>query len=152
MNQLLSGKVIMITGGGQGLGFAMAKGCAENGAITALQDTLDTTPYEDMKTYLEDILDKLTTMVPMYDSASGGLLGELSATATTLLTMLQDLTAMIGAGSLSLSLEEFSGKLEEYKATWNQESLALGQKMTLTMDGEMLDEPGMKIKVHFTKK
>ena len=35
---LLSGKVILITGGAQGLGFAMSKGCAENGATVIMAD------------------------------------------------------------------------------------------------------------------
>ena len=34
----LNQKVIVITGGAQGLGFAMAKGCAERGARLALID------------------------------------------------------------------------------------------------------------------
>lgn len=38
MNQLLAGKVIVVTGAGQGLGFAMAKGCAEHGAVAVLAD------------------------------------------------------------------------------------------------------------------
>ncbi len=102
-------------------------------AVSTLLETLDTEPYETMKTYLTQILDKLTAMVPAYDSAAGGVLSELSSTAASLLSMLQDLTAMIGAGSLSVSLEEFSGKLETYKAAWNQGLLSLSGQMGLTM-------------------
>lgn len=38
MNQPLEGKVILITGAAQGLGFAMARGCAESGAQVVMAD------------------------------------------------------------------------------------------------------------------
>jgi len=38
MDQLLTGKVVIVTGGAQGLGYAMAKGCAESGATVAIAD------------------------------------------------------------------------------------------------------------------
>lgn len=37
-NRLLEGKAILITGAGQGLGFAMSRGCAENGAAVIMAD------------------------------------------------------------------------------------------------------------------
>ena len=46
-------------------------------------------------------------------------------------------------GLLTLDIE---GDVQSIPATID------GKKMTLILDGEMLDEPGMKVKVHFTKK
>lgn len=38
MQELLKGKVILITGGAQGIGLAMSQGCAENGAKVVMAD------------------------------------------------------------------------------------------------------------------
>ena len=112
---------------------AEARDSALAGAASSLLASLDTQPFETMKTQLQGILDKLSAMVPAYDAASGQVLSELSASAASLKGMVSELTGLIGNGSLTLSLEEFSGKLEEYRQEWQEGALTLSQKMELAM-------------------
>ena len=38
MDKLLEEKIVLITGGAQGLGYAMARGCSHNGATVIMAD------------------------------------------------------------------------------------------------------------------
>ncbi|MCH5258800.1 MAG: RHS repeat-associated core domain-containing protein [Lachnospiraceae bacterium] len=99
----------------------------------ALLGTLDTGVYEDMSAKITDKLAELNEQVPAYDSRCAGILGELSSTAGSLAGMLEELKGLIGQGSLHMSLEEFSAKLEEYETKWTAGGAALSAKMMLAM-------------------
>ncbi len=102
-------------------------------AAEALQKELAPQPYADMKNKLEEVLDKLTSLIPAYDSQGASVLTALSDTAKSLAAMLEDLKGLVGMGSLTMSLEEFTGKLEEYGKRWKAQSLGLTGKMALAM-------------------
>lgn len=110
-----------------------AKDASLDAAASALLATLDPGPFETMKNRLTQILDKLTTLVPSHDAQSGSVFSELTASAVSLKGMVSELTGLIGSGSLSLSLKEFSGRLEEYQKKWQEGALTLAQKMELAM-------------------
>ncbi len=95
--------------------------------------SLDTEIYDTMGEKLKDILDKLCEQIPRYDSESARVLEELSSVSASLAGMLEELKSLIGQGSLSMSLEEFKGKLEEYEKKWEHGMVSLEGKMLLAM-------------------
>ena len=112
---------------------AEAKHGGLSSAARVLLGSLDPSVYTELQTKITEKLDKLNALVPAYDSQTAAVLSALSATAGSLAGMLEDLKGMIGQGSLSLSLEEFKGKLEEYEKKWQAGALSLEGKMLLAM-------------------
>lgn len=110
---------------------AVHPGLAE--AASELSGKLDTQVYDDLKTKLEDVLSKLCSQIPLYDSQGAAVLAALSDAAGTLAAMLEDLKGLIGQGSLTMSLEEFKGKLEEYEKKWQAAGALLAGKTSLAM-------------------
>ena len=95
--------------------------------------SLDTEIYDTMGEKLEKTLNKLCEQIPRYDSESARVLEELSSVSASLAGMLEELKSLIGQGSLSMSLEEFKGKLEEYEKKWEHGMVSLEGKMLLAM-------------------
>lgn len=110
---------------------AVHPGLAE--AASDLSGKLDTQVYDDLKTKLEEVLSKLCSQIPLYDSQGAAVLTALSDVAGTLGAMLEDLKGLIGQGSLTLSLEEFKGKLEEYEKKWQAAGALFEGKTALAM-------------------
>lgn len=89
-------------------------------AASRLAGSLDSEIYTQMETKLVRKLDELNAQIPACDSAAGTVLGALTATASTLTAMLEELRGMIQEGSLTLSLPEFTRQLGEYEKRWEE--------------------------------
>ena len=104
----------------------------ESGA-ESLKGKLDTTVYDDLKVKLTENLEKLITLIPLYDSQSGAVLTELSGAAKSICSMVEELKSLIRQGSLTLSLEEFREKLVDCEKKWQTERQRLEGNMQLAM-------------------
>ncbi|MCM1267225.1 MAG: DUF6531 domain-containing protein [Bacteroidales bacterium] len=107
-----------------------------DGLDTAAQElagNLEIEPYQTMQAKIKSKIDELNAEVPAYDAATASVVNGLTAAAGDLIAMIEELKSMIGQGSLKLSLEEFSGKLEEYRTAWEKGGKALEAKMALAM-------------------
>lgn len=102
-------------------------------AATNLAGNLDTKTYTDLRDRIEGKINDLNAEVPAFDSATASVVSELTAAAGNLIGMIEELKSMIGQGSLQMSLEEFTGKLEEYKTAWEKGGMNLEGKMALAM-------------------
>ncbi len=98
-----------------------------------LAEILGESIYLTLQTGISETIDKLTTQIPVFDAESAAVLNELGAAAGQLSAMAEELKSMIGQGSLKMSLEEFSQKLEEYRTSWEQGGKSLEAKMALAM-------------------
>lgn len=102
-------------------------------AASALKGSLDAQVYTDMQNAIEEKLGDLTAEIPLYDSRSAEVLTGLSTVAASLTGMLGELKDLIAQGSLTMSLEEFTGKLEEYEKRWSEGGSNLDAKMQRAM-------------------
>ena len=120
----------------QGIGGDVPAEAKHDGLYTAAQTLageLDTEPYLTFQAKISSKIDELNAEIPAFDVASAGVLKGLTAAAGDLTAMLEDLKGLIGQGSLKMSPEEFSGKLEEYRSAWEQGGKNLEAKMALAM-------------------
>lgn len=102
-------------------------------AAESLKGKLDTTIYDDLKAKLTENLEKLINLIPLYDSQSCAVLEELSGAAKSIRGMVEELKNFIHRGSLTLSLEEFGEKLEDFEKNWQTERQHLEGNMLLAM-------------------
>jgi RHS repeat-associated protein len=98
-------------------------------AANALLGQLDGSIFDDIRVKIEENLTELTSLIPAYDASCAGILAELSGVAGSLKGMLEELKGMIHQGSLCVSLEEFTSRLNTLETEWKEGGL--GAKMLM---------------------
>ena len=106
-----------------------AKNGALEGVANSLLGQLDGSIFDDIRIKIEQNLTELNTLIPSYDAACAGILSELSGVAGSLTGMLEELKGMIHQGSLHVSLEEFTSRLNTLETEWKEGGL--GAKMLM---------------------
>lgn len=101
--------------------------------VTSLRGQLDGSIYENLNKKIQESLEKLCSLIPLYDAQGAVVVEELSAAAKNLALMVEELKSLIRQGSLTLSMEEFQKQLQKCEEKWKAERMSLEGKMLLAM-------------------
>ena len=102
-------------------------------AAAGLSRELEGQPYQTLRTRAAEKLDELKAQIPSGDSASASIMNSVTEAAGELAGMVEELKGLIGQGSLKMGLEEFCGRLEEQKASWERARKELEARMLQAM-------------------
>ena len=101
---------------------------ARAGALSAkIGDTV--TQIDTIRTAIRENLEKLIQQVPMNDALSAAALKTITSTTAGMVSMAEELKAMVRQGSLHLGMDEFRGQVEDFGNRWKGAAAAAGLKM-----------------------
>ena len=84
---------------------------------------------EKTQTAIRENLEKLIQQVPMNDALSAAALKTITSTTAGMVSMAEELKAMVRQGSLHLGMDEFRGQVEDFGNRWKGAAAAAGLKM-----------------------
>ena len=82
-----------------------------------------------IQTAIKENLEKLMTQIPMNDALSAAALRTISTTTASMVAMAEELKAMIRKGNLTMSMEEFRNRIEDFESRWKGAAAAAELKM-----------------------
>ncbi len=85
--------------------------------------------FTTIQTAIKDNLEKLMTQIPMNDTLSAAALRTISTTTASMVSMAEELKAMIRKGNLNMSMEEFRNQIEDFESRWKGAAAAAELKM-----------------------